>query len=29
MNIGMESAASGVSTKMTRHYDAIGLLRPA
>jgi Cu(I)-responsive transcriptional regulator len=29
MNIGAASAASGVSPKMIRHYEAIGLLRPA
>ena len=29
MNIGAASAASGVSAKMVRHYEAIGLLRPA
>ncbi|HLW91578.1 MAG TPA: Cu(I)-responsive transcriptional regulator [Roseiarcus sp.] len=29
MNIGQASAASGVSAKMVRHYEAIGLLRPA
>jgi MerR family gold-responsive transcriptional activator of gol and ges genes len=29
MNIGSASAASGVSSKMIRHYEAIGLLPPA
>lgn len=29
MNIGAASAASGVNAKMIRHYEAIGLLRPA
>ena len=29
MNIGAASAASGVSAKMIRHCEAIGLLRPA
>src|ERR1700678_2100666 len=29
MNIGAAAASSGVTTKMIRHYEAIGLLRPA
>ena len=29
MNIGQASRASGVSTKMIRYYDDIGLVRPA
>ncbi len=29
MNIGAAAAASGVTAKMIRHYEAIGLVRPA
>lgn len=29
MNIGQASRASGVTTKMIRYYDEIGLVRPA
>lgn len=29
MNIGAAAAAASVSAKMIRHYEAIGLLRPA
>jgi len=29
MNIGQASKASGVTTKMIRYYDEIGLVRPA
>jgi MerR family copper efflux transcriptional regulator len=29
MNIGRVAAASGISAKMIRHYESIGLIRPA
>ena len=29
MNIGLAAGQTGVSAKMIRHYEAIGLLRPA
>ena len=29
MNIGAAATLSGVTAKMIRHYEAIGLLRPA
>ena len=29
MNIGQAARLSGVSDKMVRHYEAIGLLHPA